>query len=357
MSKIKELRNNLEHNLNVIDMVSLIEPTKKTKYVEMFVNLMKKTKRLPDLNLEIKSELKKQFDISDEELNKIPDFHLAYYYTFYNNFFVFDDLKNFQKFCSYNERGLIEQNDLTKYESFNEVNDQLSLAQMKIDMKEMESQVKKLFENDEWVVLRPLTYASSCKYGSNTKWCTTSEYDYFVKYAGKGILLYMINKKTGLKVACYRELVNEAPEFSFWNQKDHRIDSMDSQLPDEILGVIKNEIKNSPIPNRSYLTLEQKNEEEKKYNGFGSKMRSMGEAEPAIAPPDEHVIDRDVLLRELTEREPMDEQPMEERSYDQYDQYVGMIGDLSRSIDEDYSTQAERLVNRITNGGYLNDEN
>ena len=103
---------------------------------------------------------------------------------------------------------------------------QLSLAELKFNAKQMESQIIKLMDTDEWLVLRPLTYLASKKYGSNTKWCTTSEGnpDYFIKYSSKGVLIYCLNKKTGYKVASFYSLDKNDPEFSFWNQKDDRID-------------------------------------------------------------------------------------------------------------------------------------
>jgi hypothetical protein len=79
-------------------------------------------------------------------------------------------------------------------------------------------------------------------------------------------LIYSINKKTGLKVGTFKELPNSGDdhngalvpsqqflEFSFWNQKDDRIDSLDSGLPIEILQIILKEIKDRPFTNISLL--------------------------------------------------------------------------------------------------------
>ena len=48
------------------------------------------------------------------------------------------------------------------------------------------------------------------------------------------MLIYCINKVTGYKVASFYSLDKNDPEFSFWNQKDSRIDSLDTELTDEI---------------------------------------------------------------------------------------------------------------------------
>lgn len=36
------------------------------------------------------------------------------------------------------------------------------------------SEYKKLFENDQMVVVKPLTHQASCKYGTGTRWCVAS---------------------------------------------------------------------------------------------------------------------------------------------------------------------------------------
>jgi hypothetical protein len=249
MSKIKTLKNEPENCINIIDVLSLITPEGKSKYVETLIRIMKKTHRLKDYGEEVRQILYKNFQIDIKKLEDFTDVQILLVYKFLNDFFNQNDLANFKKFCELNERGLVEKKDLSSYNSFNEITDQLTISEMKLIEKEMEKQVIKIHQDDEWVVVRPLTYESSKRYGSNTKWCTTHEREdsYFRKYAGTGILLYMINKKTGLKVACFRSIRDY--EFSFWNQMDHRIDSLQSNLPNYIIDIIKKEIETNFISN------------------------------------------------------------------------------------------------------------
>jgi hypothetical protein len=250
MSRIKQLKSESENIINIIDMLSIICPVNKTKYVETLNRIMKKTKHLDEYIKEMKSVIGKKFG-KTEELDKFTDIQFIFFFKFLDTMFREEDLDNFVKFCDLYEKNLIEKKDLTKYSSFNEIADQVTIAEMKVIEKEMESQIVKLHQDSEWVVLRPLTYEASKKYGSNTKWCTTSEKEptYFLKYSKSGILIYVINKKTGLKVGCFRSILDN--EFSFWNQKDERIDSLQSGLPDFIINVIKSEIENRFIPNSS----------------------------------------------------------------------------------------------------------
>ena len=41
--------------------------------------------------------------------------------------------------------------------------------------KELKNQAQKLYEDDDVLVVKPNTYAASCYYGANTKWCTTTK--------------------------------------------------------------------------------------------------------------------------------------------------------------------------------------
>ena len=234
MSRIKELRTSEESIINLVDIIELFTPEQKSKYVELLIKMMKSTPNLKDHADEIVDSLTTQFDfITKEQLKKYSPIQLMWIYKFIDSFFNFPDLKKFNKFCEYNERGLIEQNDLSRYKDFDSMLHQLEIAENKAIEKEMETQVARVFEDDEWLLLRPLTFESSKKYGASTKWCTTTEHnpEYFNKYARRGVLIYCISKTRRYKVASFYSLDKSEPEFSWWNEKDTRIDSLETELP------------------------------------------------------------------------------------------------------------------------------
>ena len=66
-------------------------------------------------------------------------------YFGYNNFSVI------KKFIELNERKLIVNNDLTSYKTFDELELQMSLASLRLIDKEMEKQVQKLYETNEYI--------------------------------------------------------------------------------------------------------------------------------------------------------------------------------------------------------------
>lgn len=86
---------------------------------------------------------------------------------------------------------------------------------------------EKVFENENWVVYVPHTYAASCKLGQGTKWCTAStesseKYDEYTE--DDSPLFININKKTGQKYQFYFGSEETDMESQFMNADDNDID-------------------------------------------------------------------------------------------------------------------------------------
>jgi hypothetical protein len=256
MSRIQELKNNTNHNLNLASILELFAPDGKSKYIEFTLRLMKNTANFKEHVKEVKEVLHKEFPFLEKNtLDSFSDFQLIFTYNFIHTFYNFEDIRSLRKFFEYNERGLVEQNDLSKYKTFDEMMASLNVADLKAEEKELESQVIKIYEDDTWVLVRPLTHLASKKYGANTKWCTTQENntEYYNKYSKKGVLIYCTNKKTNYKVASFYSLDKQDPEFSYWNQKDTRIDSTESELTMELIGFIRDYVKNPKVKTNHFM--------------------------------------------------------------------------------------------------------
>jgi hypothetical protein len=170
----------------------------------------------------------------------------------------------------------------------------------------MAKQVLKLYETDEWLVVKPLSYQASLKYGASTKWCTASKdsSDYYFRYSRRGILIYSINKKTGNKVAGFKNLdTSHESETSFWNITDQRIDSMDSGLPSDVLDIFRNEFSNTKQSNWDILTDEERNRQILWLeNEYGSKKMSVSYGD-YNAPVEEAIpMNEEVPIRNIRRR-------------------------------------------------------
>jgi hypothetical protein len=274
MSRIEELKKqNPAFNIDGIAIMN--DSLGKSKYTEMAINLIKhkilenNENRHNDLIYELQYEL--GFD--EEYLNSLTYMELSNIIHLISNYFGYSNFKLIKEFIDLNEKKLIENNDLTTYKTFNELELQISLSNLKSIDNEMTKQVQKLYETDEWLVVKPLSYQASLKYGASTKWCTASKdnAEYYFRYSKQGILIYSINKKTGNKVAGFKSVdENSEPETSFWNITDQRIDSMDSGLPSDVLDIFRNEFSNTKQTNWDILTDEERNRQilwlENEYN-------------------------------------------------------------------------------------------
>ena len=252
MSKIKQLKNE-----NTINLVQIIEPlisVKKTKYYDLFLRILKNNKKISEKSYEIR-ELVSNFSHPDaqyyKDIVKMNDLEMFIFSKLILDIFPHEEIRVFEKFIEYSEENLIENNDINKYKTIKDIDDVIVTIDLKKIEKEFSKQIHKIYEDDTWLLLRPLTYESSKKYGYNTKWCTTMDNHYFQKFTERGILIYVINKSKNQKVAVYRSIEGEH-EFSFWDEKDIRIDSIETNLPEYIKEKILFEIKNNTYTN-SYL--------------------------------------------------------------------------------------------------------
>lgn len=228
MSQIKELKENPEHIVNLVEVLQIMYPDSKTKYYDMLCRIIKNEIRESRSNRTQISDIQAFFATSILELIKKRASRSG---------------NLIQKFIEYNEKNLIEENDLSTYKKIIEIENQVKRADEIEEMKKLESQVIKVFENDEWIVIKPTTHQSSVKYGYGSRWCTamTDRSSYFNDYASTGVLIYCINKKKrNNSIAVYKKI---GGELSFWNSNDTKIDSIETDLPYEIMDIIKVEIK------------------------------------------------------------------------------------------------------------------
>ena len=292
MSKLDTLKEqNPDLDLSLIDALGLVY---KTKYVEMYLNIYKtkKSKKYDDDEDDDEDDSMTSFQIEmrdmgfniehvtdlSKKLSRIQQSFVSNLISEMN----YRDIKSFNKFVELNERGLVDNKDVTSYKTMEDVMNQISIAELKLIDKELEKLILKLHEDEEWLIIKPLTYESSKKYGAGTRWCTAADNeDYqFYNYTNRGILIYTINKKTGYKVATFKNVDKEhGRELSFWDAEDNRVDSLELNLPDEITDIIITDLRNCQ---QSNYALSPNNVKEINDNARGEKksaslLRTLGE--------------------------------------------------------------------------------
>lgn len=252
MTKLKEFKENNPHfSESLIDYLSSLDISKTNKYVPMMLKVLKENVRdrydehsIYDLKHELKMYLQKFLnkDIDSMESHEVINEYVRF--RTFGHYFYENDYELLHNFMELDSQGYLKGVDVNQINRREDINNFITLAMLKKVKNDYSKQVVKVFEDDKWLLIRPLTWEASKKYGSSTRWCTTSSSnpDHFFRYTERGVVLYCINLKTGYKVAYFKDVTytgKGAPEMSFWNDNDDRVDSIQTELDGYILDIIR----------------------------------------------------------------------------------------------------------------------
>jgi hypothetical protein len=148
---------------------------------------------------------------------------------------VIDDIELIKEFDRFQQS--LEEKDINKYsypglknaiESHKETSKR---QQNKFDS----SGAKKLYEDSNILIVKPLTYEASCKYGSGTKWCTTmaNTPTYFNQYTSghDQSLYYVILKKFDRNNKFYKIAIHKKPGAETWyDATDERMTEREKEV-------------------------------------------------------------------------------------------------------------------------------
>jgi hypothetical protein len=250
MAKIKEIIEMApaSFKISLLDVLMAMDMSKTKKYVPLMLKVIQNKNDENNSNRvdeDFNAEIQDYYGVSN--LPETIDPKVAYMLL---QMIGSDTTRDLMNFMDSFEKGYFKGVDITTITTKKELSRLNGLTAFNKIGKELAKQVQKDFEDEEWLVVRPFTYESSVKYGYGSKWCTSMEQsaEQFFRYSNNGTLIYCLNKKTGDKVAAYYEI---GEGISFWSAEDNRIDSMFSNLPNYIMGVIRGIITENPVTNAS----------------------------------------------------------------------------------------------------------
>lgn len=101
--------------------------------------------------------------------------------------------------------------------------------------REAKTQVDKIYEDDQVLVVKPKSFIASCYYGANTKWCTTTKgsSSYFEKYLREGQLYYFIHKMNGIKRALFVKTKPKGYEVYTSTDQETTLEDLESLFPEQ----------------------------------------------------------------------------------------------------------------------------
>jgi hypothetical protein len=214
LDRLKEQHPDL--NVSLIDIISYLDPTDSYKYIEFLIKNFKRDSQYYSPN-------KEEF--------------MGYMGVF---LFGSGEIETLNEFERHSRANRIKQKDISQYTNFLELNESVKVAEEIEKRKQLEKEILKIYEDDTWFILTPLSLEASKVYGANTKWCVTQE-KYWNQYLTTHKLIYVLNKKTDTKIAFSRDFSKE--KFQAWDQLDREVDPMFINfIPDELFLKIRKEL-------------------------------------------------------------------------------------------------------------------
>lgn len=199
-----------------------------------FISILLTEGRKEDLKKKYSEKFKEYSDTLDFVLNisdlidfnhKYTDFVLKNIHPNASSDEVEDIVELIKDFDKYSSQ--FPKKDINQYVSVNELDAVINHVRAKNKDKELEGQVEKIYEDDKFVVVIPQTEQSSCKYGSGTRWCTTSKgAGHFERYTSGNQHLFYIIDKSSSKPGDYTKVAihfNVDGESSWWDTRDNRM--------------------------------------------------------------------------------------------------------------------------------------
>jgi hypothetical protein len=291
--ELKEQNKNLE--IHVVDLINKFDPSGTSKYTGFLTKLLqdrlKGERKIIKKGRHIRTieDVVSEFEMPSGE-NYLEDVLISYLMEVYGR----ENMDALYSFHKHTKENRLTGKDISSYNTWDEIQKDVALATLKQNEKSLEKEVQKVFENDTWLIVRPLTFQSSLTYGSGTKWCTASRHnkEYFYRYSNNGVLCYCINKIDGDKYGLFYDIHNS--EFSIWNAPDRRIDSVESSIPPDIMSNMYKFMKNEK--NNYYYFSDSEKEKCDRYY----REEKMGEAMPddPIQDPD-LIYENEALIRTM----------------------------------------------------------
>jgi hypothetical protein len=229
---LKQLKEqNKGFNINLIDIISNMDTTKTKKLTPLLVKILKN--QITKHNDLYSYELGRRQSVTNFA-NNLLGIQKSIGLWILDVYFGFDNVDTLPIFIDYLERGLVENNDISTYQSMDDILFEIGKAATKEMLSKDRKSIMIVHDDDEWIFLKPLTYNASVTYGYGTKWCTSMKHEaeYFYRYSKQGVLIYVINKITGRKFGVHS---NDEVRMGIYNETDIGIDSFETGIPQDLL--------------------------------------------------------------------------------------------------------------------------
>lgn len=248
-------------NINFIDILSLVDPSGTNKFLPLMIKHLKvelneRNKRHEEDRKYIIDEITSNTGINPSDFKNYDTYTLERINNLMDTFGR-DNVSLLYEFNEHLKCHRIEKNDVSQYKSFDDIREVVKIASFKQAQKELKGSTHVVFEDEHWLMIKPLTFESSRKYGSSTKWCTTMDNNkhYFYNYSSNGVLVYIFNKVTNMKTAAHIRIQEKGRydnPVKLFNEQDVETDSYVLKLPTQVMETLMEEHRKS-ITNENFI--------------------------------------------------------------------------------------------------------
>ena len=246
-------------DIHLVDILTLLDPSKTNKYTPFLIKEFKKfhgrfEKATTSTPIMVKTLLDKRYKEATLLQTHLLDFVL--------DIIGKENIHALETFNNHLEDKRTVITDINQLESFGDIHEQVVLAELNHNNSQIKKEIATLYRDDTWLIVKPLTYESSKVYGASTKWCTSQRENSrpFYEYSKEGVLIYIINRINNKKVAVNWYRSDEGhTELSWWDDKDRRLDSLQTNLPNFIIDKVKDFLISEKLPNYHLFSKKEKN--------------------------------------------------------------------------------------------------
>ena len=237
-------KNNKKYDISLIDLLKIIDPSKNGKFISLLLSELKYSDKTHHRSTRTADEL--GIDSTNLSSTTLDILNLLCGKLGGENLLV--DMIKFNKLL---DRGQVKNNDISKYKTLNDISLELVRVEDELSGKKTNPKQEVIFEDDEYLVIKPLNLDSARKYGRGTKWCTSSrDGNYFYDYS-RGVLIYVIGKRSNPKWGVHFDMENV--KLTWWDAVDDQVDGLLVDIPKSLKEFIVEYITEEKNPNNTYF--------------------------------------------------------------------------------------------------------
>jgi len=243
--RLREIKkNNKNYDISLIDLLKLMDPSKNGKFVPLLLSELKHSDKVHHRSTRTTDEL--GIDSVDLSSTTLDILNLLCGRLGGERLMV--DLINFNELL---DKGQIKNSDINQYKTLNDISLELVKVEEELSGKKTNPKQEIIFEDDNYLIIKPLNLDSARKYGRGTKWCTSSrDANYFYDYS-RGVLIYIIGKGNNPKYGVHFDLENY--KLTWWDTIDEQVDGLLVEIPKSLKGFIVEHITEEKNPNNTYF--------------------------------------------------------------------------------------------------------